>query len=241
MQQCISKLTSWLTAANLMRASYLDTDLVELTWVVGTEIRSCHHFVEKLLLLESGSVDQRDPVLCKRRNQLLPFRLIFMKRWLPRVDSWHVSFLLFISHFTIYILILLLPLPVSCCLRSHCILLSLQLYFFMLLYFSPHLQSTVSGSLPSTWLCDGVCIGWQSCCFVSRGVWWLSVCQTKRESHRCSWLRQQAAPSSWSCSHSKIIWSNREEHRQMNHCFVVTLCFQCRVFPHGKGKLFLQM
>lgn len=78
----------------------------------------------------------------------------------------------------------------------------------LLLYFFPHLQSTVSGSLPYTWPCDGVCIGWQSCFFVSQGVWWLSVCQTKMESHRCSWHRQQTTLSYWSCSHSKIMSFN---------------------------------
>lgn len=67
------------------------------------------------------------------------------------------------------------------------------------------LQSTASGSVPCTWPCDGVCIDWQSCCSVSQVVWWLSVCQTKRGSHRCSWHGHQAAPSSWSFSHSKII------------------------------------
>lgn len=74
-----------------MQASYLDTDLVGVRWVEGTEIRNCHGFVEKLLLPQSGSVEQRDPVLFTRRNHSLTFRSVIMGRWLSRQHSWHVS------------------------------------------------------------------------------------------------------------------------------------------------------
>lgn len=141
---------------------------------------------------KSGSVEQRDRALFTRRNHSLTFRLIIMGRWLSRQDSRLVSSLLFFSHSATGFLIPPLQNYIS----------------FLLFYLCPYLQSTVSESLPSTWLCDGVCIGWQSCCFVSRVVWWLSVCQMKRESHRCRLHRHWATPSYWSFSPSKMISSN---------------------------------
>lgn len=62
----------------------------------------------------------------------------------------------------------------------------------------------VTGSPHSTWLYDGVCIGWPSCCCASQVVWWRSTCQMKKKSHRCSWHRLWATPSSWSCLNSEI-------------------------------------
>lgn len=109
-----------------------------------------------------------------------------------------------------------LPLPFSSFLCTHCTFWSPHLYC-LLLFVSPHLQTTIPESHCSTWLCDGVCVALQNCCFASQGVWWLSVCQTKRESHRCSWQRQKATLSYWSCSHSKIISSRALQDKTLTN------------------------
>lgn len=182
-------------------------------------------------------------MLCRRRNQSLTFRLIIMWGWLSRLYSQHVSFLLFCSHFSpdlFFCIQFHLPLPFSSCLSSHCTHLPLQSYC-LLLYVSPHLQTTFPESHSSTWLCDGVCIALQNCCFASQGVWWLSVCQTKRESHRCSWHRQQATLSYWSCSYSKIISSRALKDKTLTNeslfCCNIMHSVHSFLTRNSKGKL----
>ena len=79
----IMKYSTWIQQYTFKPTSYLDTDPVGLRRQRDSEIRSCRHFIEKLLLTisKSGSVEQRDPGLRKSRNQSFTFGLIIMRRW----------------------------------------------------------------------------------------------------------------------------------------------------------------